>query len=256
MSIVPRQAAELLGRALLEDRLAVLVGSRTSADTEDVSGRNYRGLPTPQQFVELCASQFGYVKASDSFNDAADKILDLDGRRGLEEIILRYYRVPDAFEPPPAHRMLAWLPVSLFLTSNYDQFIERCLEKEGRNPRVLVEDVDLVRLARWQTPVVKYHGCVTKPETLVAATRDYEQLDRRRRLLSQYIASSLAGKCLLVVGHGLGDSDIAKLVTSICDSLGEYSPSIYVLRPHEHEGRSPDPEHPACQFRSASRRLR
>lgn len=239
MSIDPKSAAEVLGRALQEDRLAVLVGSHASSDTVDVSGRSYRGLPTPEQFVKLCSDQYGYVKQTDSFNEVCDKIIAFDDRRELEEVLLRYYRVPNDFAPTPAHKLLAWLPVSLFITSNYDQFIERCLEREGRNPKSLIEDEDLVRLKRRQTPVVKYHGCVTRPETMVAATPDYDALEKQRKLLTNYISSSLAGKTLLVVGHGLADYDLSRIVVGLCESLGEYSPSIYVLRREGHSGKLP-----------------
>jgi translation initiation factor 2B subunit (eIF-2B alpha/beta/delta family) len=235
----PIEAAELLGRALQEDRLAVLVGSRTSASISERGGRNYLGLPTPSEFVQLCSKQIGYIKKDDSFNSACDKILDRDGRPKLEEILLTYYRVNNSFEPPPAHPLLAWLPVSLFLTSNYDQFIERSLEKEGRSPHVLIEDEDLVTLRRWQVPVVKYHGCVNRPRTLVAATKDYENLEERRQLIGKFIAASLAGKTLLVVGHGLGDHDLGRIIRTLQLLLKEYAPSIFVLRPEEHDSRLP-----------------
>lgn len=245
MAMSAPEAAELLGRALREDRLAVLVGSRTSAKAEDRSGRQYAGLPTPNEFVELCAKQFGYIDVHDSFNATCDKILDRDGRHLLEEVLLRYYQVPSAFEPPPAHRMLAWLPVSVFLTSNYDQFIERSLEREGRAAHALIENVDLARLKRWQTPVVKYHGCVTRPSSLVAATPDYDMLEERRSLISDYIGAALAGKTLLVVGHGLADHDFARIINGLVLRLGEYAPSIFVLRAEGHDGRLPGLRFPA-----------
>jgi translation initiation factor 2B subunit (eIF-2B alpha/beta/delta family) len=239
MAMSPSDAAELLGRALREDRLAVLVGSRASADAVDRSGRRYDGLPTPRQFVELCAKQFGYISAQDDFNQAADKIVLRDGRQRLEEVLLRYYQVPGAFDAPPAHRMLAWLPISLFLTSNYDQFIERSLEREGRVPHVLIENPDLARMKRWQTPVVKYHGCVTRPSTLVAASPDYDTLEERRALIADYIGAALAGKTILVVGHGLADHDFARILNKLVGRLAEYAPAVFVLREEGHDGHLP-----------------
>lgn len=235
----PDEAAEVLGRALREDRLCVLVGSRASAASEEPNGRTHDGLPTPAEFVDLCAGQFGYVSPSDGFNAACDKIVDRDKRAKLEELLLRYYLVPGDFEAPPAHRMLAWLPVSIFLTSNYDQFIERSLETEGRPPHILVDNTDIVRLKRWHVPVVKYHGCVTRPGSLVAATPDYETLEKDRHLVRSFIASSVAGKTLLVVGHGLGDPDLSRILADITEALGGYAPTIFVLRPADGPDRIP-----------------
>lgn len=241
----PSDAAEMLGRALRERRLAVLAGARASAPTADATGRPYEGLPTPTEFVELCAAQIGYVDRRDDFVTACDKVLDRDGRAKLEELLLRYYRVPDAFQPPPAHRMLAWLPFSLYLTSNFDEFLERALEREGRFPYRLVDNADLVRLRQWHTPVVKYHGCVTRPATMVAATADFRALEEERSLVQDYVAAHLAGKHLLVVGHGLADSDLARILKGLADRLGEYNPSVFVLRPAEHDGRLPGLTFPA-----------
>lgn len=237
-------AAEVLARALREDRLAVLVGSGASAATEAANGRKYPGLPTPAQFVERVAEEVGYVKREDSFTAACDAILEWERRAGLEDALLRHYRVADTQEAPPAHKLLSWLPFSLYITSNYDRFIELSLAREKRRPYVLVDNNDVGRLTRHDTPVIKYHGCVMRPESLVAASGDYEHLATSRWLIGQLLAVSLARKSLLVVGHGLGDRDLARLVNDVLAHMHVYAPSITVLREEGHAGKLPGVQYP------------
>lgn len=237
-------AAEILARALRDDRLVALVGSGTSATSTDANGRVYEGLPTPREFVNLASKQFRYISPSQGFTSACDMILKNEQRTGLEDILLRYYRVPEAIEPPPAHRLLSWLPFSLYITSNYDQFIERALERESRRPYVLIENTDLVRLKRWNTPVIKYHGCVTRPTSLISTTSDYDDLADRRALIRQFIAVSLVGKTLLVVGHGLSDSDLVHLLNDVLANLHDYAPNIIVLREWSDGDRLPRFDYP------------
>lgn len=224
------EQAEVLARALEDDRLVALVGSGASARHKDGSGRVYEGLPTPAEFVRMAARQFPYVREDMPFNTACDEILGRERRAGLEDFLLRYYRVPETQEIPPAHRILAWLPFSLYITSNYDQFLERALERENRKAYSIIDNEDLIRLKRWHTPVIKYHGCVSRPNTMVAATRDYAHLEEHRALVAKLVAVSLAGKTLLVIGHGLSDSDLSKLINDVLSNLAGYGPNIVVVR--------------------------
>ena len=223
-------AAEMLARALRDDRLVALVGSGASARSSDANGRVYQGLPTPREFVARAAREFRYISADQDFTSACNAILQRERRAGLEDILLRYYRVPDSVEPPPAQRMLSWLPFNLYITSNYDQFIERALERVSRRPHVLIDNQDLIRLKRGNTPVIKYHGCASRPSSIVATSGDYDYLTERRALIRQFIAVSLAGKVLLVVGHGLSDSDLVQLLNEVLANLHDYAPHIIVLR--------------------------
>lgn len=230
----PATAAQILAHALRDDRLVALVGSGASAKSND-ERRSYRGLPTPSEFVQASTKRYGYITADMSFTEACDSILARERRAGLEEALLRQYQVQSKFEIPPAHRILSWLPFSAYMTSNYDQFIERSLERELRSFHVIVDNEDVVRLKRGQTPVIKYHGCVTRPASMIASTDDYRQLELKRGLVRQLITISLASRTLLVIGHGLNDYDLSNLLNDLLSQLHEYSPLIFVLRePNQH----------------------
>jgi len=224
------EAAKRLAEALRSDRLVVLVGSGASGTSKDSSGREYTGLATPRQFVATIAKRRQYVDPTWDFVQACDEIFKRESRGFLEELLLKEYRRPEQFNTPPAHRILAWLPFASYLTSNYDQFLERELERVRRRPSVVITNEDLARIQRNSVPVIKYHGCVSKPESIVATTVDHEKLYDSRELVRQLITINLAKSNLLVIGHGLADTDLQQLLNDLLKDLRDYVPTIYIVR--------------------------
>ncbi len=238
------QAADILGRALQENRLIALVGSYASASNTS-SNRDYRGLPTPSEFIELACEECSYLSKGFCFNQVCDEILHKEGRARLEQLLIKYYAVPDELlELSPIHSLISWLPFSEYITSNYDLQIERALKKEKRRPYTIIDDNDMVRLTIDHTPVIKFHGCVTRPSSMVAATKDYNILHKENRLVIAHLMSTMANKDILVIGHGLGDSDLEKVLDSIHDSLLQYTPRVWVVKEDNHTGVLPSFNHP------------
>ena len=224
------QAAIRLAEALRGERLVVLVGSGASADSKDASGRMYSGLLTVQEFISSIAKRRQYVDQKWSFTRACDEIFQRESRAVLEELLVKEFRRPENFHIPPAHKILAWLPFAAYLTSNYDQFLERELEHARRRPSVVITNEDLSRIRRNSVPVIKYHGCVSKPETMIATSIDHQELYKSRHLVRQLIAINLAKSNLLVIGHGLTDVDLQQLLNDLLADLGDYIPTIYIVR--------------------------
>lgn len=224
-------AASNLARLLKEGRLVTLVGSGASASYIDERGREYQGLPTPTQFVDSARQLRGYIPEGMGFESTCDVIVEHEGRTALEQAIKQKYEVSRPRELPPAQKILAWLPFAAYFTSNYDQLLEWALEAEGQLPAVVIDNGDLTRLAKDAVPVIKYHGCVSRPRTMVAAARDYENFAERTNLVRDLMKVTLASSNLLVIGHGLADSDLTKLLDDLLEGLGQdYIPTIYVVR--------------------------
>ena len=226
------ECAKRLATEIREDRVAVLVGAGASANSRDQSGRPYRGLPLPREFVAQLAAhhETSYVHEGDDFEVACLAVAEQHGRSKLEELLTRAYSRLPTVSPPPAHKILAWLPFKVYITSNYDQFLERQLSTGHRDTAIVVDNEDLPRMKRGQVPVIKYHGCVSRPRTMIATSNDYTQMAASYRLVRDLVKVSLAQNHLLVIGHGLGDHDLERLLAEILDDLGDYVPTIYVVR--------------------------
>ena len=80
------ECAKRLATEIREDRVAVLVGAGASANSRDQSGRPYRGLPLPREFVAQLAAhhETSYVHEGDDFEVACLAVAEQHGRSKLE----------------------------------------------------------------------------------------------------------------------------------------------------------------------------
>jgi hypothetical protein len=85
-------------------------------------------------------------------------------------------------KPSPALRALARLPFSLVITTNYDRLFERALQREEKDPRSIVyakepeEPTKDYLDPNQESPVIlKIHGSIEEPESIVVTDEDYIQ---------------------------------------------------------------------------------
>jgi hypothetical protein len=134
---------------------------------------------------------------------------------------------PDFTAEDEPHAVLADLPLPIYMTTNYDDFMSSALRHRGKEPRR--------ELCRWNTspalkeqpshlngtpslppspanPIVYHlHGHLDVPESLVLTEDDYLDflvaVSRDEDLLPHQIQRALAGTSLMFVGYRLSDWD-------------------------------------------------
>jgi hypothetical protein len=134
---------------------------------------------------------------------------------------------PDFGEANEPHTVLAGLPLPIYMTTNYDDFMAAALKRAGKEPRR--------EICRWNSspavreqpthlgadnglppsqsnPIVYHlHGHLDVPESLVLTEDDYLDflvaVSRDEQLLPHQIQRALAGTSLLFVGYRLSDWD-------------------------------------------------
>jgi hypothetical protein len=134
---------------------------------------------------------------------------------------------PDFTDPREPHALLARLPISVYLTTNYDDYMKRALERAGKRPTAAVcpwyrgADTDPGTSLqpeyqpRSDEPLVYHlHGSLRYPASLVLAEQDYVEFlirlmeDRgmdARRILPIQVLPALTRKPLLFIGYSLRD---------------------------------------------------
>jgi hypothetical protein len=171
-----------------------------------------------------------------------------------EEILEEWFKnvtSPDFTEPDEPHRVLADLPLPVYMTTNYDDFMVQALRSRNKDPRQ--------ELCRWNkyvkdqpsifepgfsptpaNPVVFHlHGHREVPESLVLAEDDYldflVNITRDQTLLPHRIQRALTGTSLLFIGYRLADWTFRVLfrglITSTEGSLRRISVTVQ-LPPH------------------------
>lgn len=180
-----------------------------------------------------------------------------------KEVLQREFEAfepPDFSRPDSPHGILADLGLPLYLTTNYDGFMEAALRDRERDPRtenckwndyLHFESTDNPEDDRAPTrpnPVVYHlHGHYELPQSLVLTEDDYldflVRLTRDQQdMLPAYIRAALAGTSLLFVGYSLADWSFRVLFRGLVSSLGAQArmTSIAVQLMTDTEGSSPD----------------
>ncbi|WP_296145611.1 MULTISPECIES: SIR2 family protein [unclassified Pseudonocardia] len=114
-----------------------------------------------------------------------------------------------------APALLAGLPTTEAVTLNYDELYEKACHDVG-TPLALLPQQAVQPGQRW---LLKLHGSVSAPETIVLTREDYLGYGRGREALSALAKALLLTRHLLFVGFGLTDDHFHELVHDVREVL-------------------------------------
>ncbi|MCH9729235.1 MAG: SIR2 family protein [Actinomycetia bacterium] len=216
--------ADELGRRAADGELSLFLGSGVSVPL---------GLPDWKTLLSNI-SPFAIDFQAETLQQIAKNIEHAIGRDELEQRIVRNVRVDGV---APAHLLLAALAVPQVVTTNYDTAYERALETtEGRGKyRVLTGQLAL----QGHPWLLKYHGCINRPGTIVITTTDYEELKIHYGALQAVVESLMITSHLMFVGFSMEDEefvDAARRVKVVRDLAEDSNLSsvatVLALHPH------------------------
>ena len=173
--------------------------------------------------------------------------------RYLEKLQPPDYSLEKYRETP--HALLADLHLPIYITTNYDKFMEQALIKKGKSP--------ITEFCRWNNyaqeaeipsvfdkkrgflptenkPLVFHlHGVVDLPQSMVLTEKDYIDFmvnlssDKGSQILPSIIRVALVSHSLIFVGYSLSDMNFRLIFRSIMNSVGRglMSKNIAVLLP-------------------------
>jgi translation initiation factor 2B subunit (eIF-2B alpha/beta/delta family) len=217
-----------LAENLREGNLVAIVGAGLSLPyTDPESERTYPGLPGARHLVSLLAKR-AYISSDMLFDQACFLYKKREGRADLERFLLGELDRP-GISPLPAHHLLASMPFSSFVTTNFDVLLERALRDARKDPCPIIQDTDISRMRSTHTPIVKIHGCVTRPATMTACADEFKPIPQRLPIIDAFLKTTLANKVALFLGYDLGDYDFARVITTLKDQLGQYMPKSFAV---------------------------
>jgi len=212
-----------------------------------------RVLPLGSEIARKWAQEYHYPlkDTRDLARVAQFLAVNFDPMFPKEEILQLFENAtpPDFAAPDEPHRVLADLPLPIYMTTNYDDFMVQALKSRNKDP---VREV-----CRWNkyireqssvfdrgfrptvaNPVVFHlHGHNEVPESLVLTEDDYldflVNISRDPELLPPRIQEALTGASLLFIGYRLADWSFRVLfrglVASMERSLRRISVTVQLL---------------------------
>jgi len=149
-----------------------------------------------------------------------------------------FENTPDFSRPDEPYAILADLDLPIYVTTNYDEFMEAALRSRGKNP-----DSEFCRWNEFlrmtappsvfdnpeyqpsQDKPLVYHlyGCVSEPHSIVLTTDDYVNflfsMSRDPLLFPAFIITSISSSSLLFLGYNIFDQNFDILFRFLKKSL-------------------------------------
>jgi len=221
------------------------------------AGACFGVLPLGAEIAQEWAEEYGYpLKDSEDLVRVAQFLaVQQDWMFPKYEILERFENAPapDFAEPDEPHRVLAELPLPIYMTTNYDDFMVEALKSWAKDPkRELCYWNEYLKDLRKDQPsifdsepgfdptpenpvVFHLHGHNEVPESLVLTEDDYLEflanLSSDQTLLPPRIQMALATTTILFVGYRLADWNFRVLFQR--RQRMRYRRSILVLPPPE-----------------------
>jgi len=199
-------------------------------------------IPIGPQIANEWAKNYGYpMEDSDDLTRVAQFVAVIrDAMTPKEEMCKKIKEklkevAPSYFDnPDELHGVLADLPLPVYITTNYDDFMVQALKSRGKTP--------IQEICRWNkslkkskrtapdyvpTPekplVFHLHGCYKTPESLVLTEDDYLDFfaanSMEKSLLPPRIQEALTGTSLLFLGYSITDWDFRVLFRILAEYL-------------------------------------
>lgn len=109
------------------------------------------------------------------------------------------------------HGLLAGLPVDEVITTNYDTLFEWA-SVEAERPVTVLPGGHAERGQRW---MLKMHGCVSRPETIVLTREDYLRFQENRTALAGIVQALLITRHMLFVGFSFTDDNFHRIAHAV-----------------------------------------
>lgn len=145
----------------------------------------------------------------------AGRILDqrLEDRGGLAAAVAEQTA---AERSSLVHQLVASLPIAEAVTTNYDTLFESAWSAAGADPRVLPWDA----LADARPWLLKLHGSVNRPASIVLSRDDYLRFEGEGVALAGIVQAMLLTRHMLFVGYSLSDDNFHRLVHQVRTAIG------------------------------------
>lgn len=177
-------------------------------------------LPLWGELLEQLARQLGIRDAELAALrrlDYLDQSHILEQRCGGEDILRE--RIAAAMQRQHfalGHALLASLPITEIVTTNYDQLFEMAFTSAGSRTLAVLPHAPQHGAVGW---LLKMHGSVEHPRDIVLTRRDYMRYDEQRAALAGIVQAQLLTKKMIFVGFSMNDANFLRIADTVRRAL-------------------------------------
>jgi hypothetical protein len=165
--------------------------------------------------------------------DCAQLFRQTVGEANYREFLLAQFGSSLPFiRTTPSHAALVRLGLPLLFTTNYDELIETAYLEAGQQLRISIseEQFKARRAENPQRHLVKLHGSIDQPDTIVLTRTDYARARADRKEMLSFLRGEIADTAFLFVGFSLSDPNFNLLHDDIRLVYGMNLPAAYTVQ--------------------------
>jgi SIR2-like domain len=169
------------------------------------------------------------------YTDCAQLFRGSVGPEHYFEFLQSQFKVQDedASRLTPSHAELVRLPIPELFTTNYDELIELTFTKAGGAEiavSVTAEEFRAHQPAHPDRHLIKLHGTISRPETIVLTRDDYAASRKSRTEMFDHLAHEVHYASFLFVGFSLSDPNFNLIRDDARLAMGDDMPASYLAQ--------------------------
>jgi hypothetical protein len=165
------------------------------------------------------------------FLDVAEKYEQKFGKASLSDFLSSRLIAKDFDDAKGRnHLLLLSFAAGVLYTTNQDNLFELAAAKKGRPHRIIVELEDLGALLPGEFALVKYHGDLAKPNSVIFTRSSYQQrIADVDHFLNIRMRSDLLAKGFLFIGYSFNDPNVRLLFDQVQAAFRGKTPQSYLI---------------------------
>ncbi len=212
-----------INKARTNNRLVIFVGSGVS---------NNSGVPTWKGLIETIAKKINYNENCNGCDSIETSCPKEDCSERFNFTATEFLRIPEYYyqsassdeyfqtisdtlkcdkESNAVDEIILDIAPHHIITTNYDTLLENSASIKTANYKVIYEDKELLSNAS-DGYIIKMHGDIDRPETIVLKESDYIDYEHTHPLISTYIKSLLVNHTFMFVGYSLNDNNLNLII--------------------------------------------
>ena len=221
-----KKAMAQLPDALLSGRLITFIGAGVSRAS---------GLPSWSGLIANLAHE---AKITVPDTDNEQELLDLAEQLrchlagDFASALRRALGFATPLPPLPSltHYLLASMPVSPMVTTNYDNLLEQAVEHIKKVAFTIHSPADVAAMPPGsQCNILKIHGDITVPDQIILTRSDYQHYFEHRPAVSALLKGLLLNRNFLFIGYSLRDPNLQTILAEVASLLQQARRSAYAV---------------------------